>query len=92
MDFSQWIFTMDFSKWIFSTSFSALVHAVENLNDTKFKSHEGHTEYVTIEEDKDGKYKEKSSAGYGMSKRRDRTPPRRRTRSPQRSSKYTRGH
>jgi len=63
-------------------------YAVENLNDTKFKSHEGHTEYVTIEQDKEGKYKEKSSPGYGMSKRRDRTPPRRRSRSPQRSSKY----
>lgn len=59
-------------------------YAVENLNDTKFKSHEGDTEYVTIEEDADGKFKDKSSPGFGQSRRRDRTPPRRRSRSPQR--------
>jgi len=53
-------------------------YAIENLNDTKFKSHEGDTEYVTIEQDVDDKFKNKSSPGFGASKRRDRTPPRRR--------------
>merc|ERR1711972_1183136 len=61
-------------------------YAVENLNDSKFKSHEGDIERVTIQEDEDGHYKNKSSPGYGASRRRDnRTPPpRRRSRSPPR--------
>lgn len=61
-----------------------MLYAIKNLNDTKFKSHEGDTAFITIEEDVDGKYKDKQSPGFG--RRRDRSPPRRRSRSPRRSS------
>jgi len=43
-----------------------MIYAVKNLNETKFKSHEGETAIIEVSEDIDGVYKGKTSRGFGM--------------------------
>merc|ERR1712036_174 len=43
-----------------------MTYAVKNLNDTKFRSHEGETAYVEVKEDVDNEYKDRESRGFQM--------------------------